>query len=181
MTRANLNFIGQKAILFHYHNGDQYPEGLVDYFGLADFCRIKWLWEPADFQAWISKNYTQAGRRVTKFSNGMSVDMHVQTDTPAEAQYVDQPCIYYTGSFPTDYSYVFKHSTERGRTKAEGSRPFKLINYVLVYHWSKLIFEGTPDRLLRWIERRREPSQPHVLPAEQSLKATIERSLLPAA
>ena len=38
MTRANLNFVWQTPgqtprVLFHYHNGDQYPEGLLQFFG----------------------------------------------------------------------------------------------------------------------------------------------------
>jgi len=42
MTRANLNFIYQmrgKApqTLFHYHNDDQYPSGLKDYYNVIDF------------------------------------------------------------------------------------------------------------------------------------------------
>jgi hypothetical protein len=110
----------------------------------------------------------------------MTMDAHVQTDTPAEAKEVDQPRIFYTGTCPTDYSYVFKHSMQRGRKLSNGSYTYKTVNYVLVYNWAKLIFEGTPDRFLSWVERRRPPRDPHVLPADQSIKATIERSLVGA-
>jgi hypothetical protein len=138
MTRANLNFVSHEAILFHYHNGDQYPDGLVDYFGIRELCAIDRLWTPDDFKAWIRNNYTEATRRITNFANGMSIDAHAQTDVPAETEAVEQPCIYYTGSFITDYSYVFTHSFQTGRKRKDGSRQLKDVNYrpVSTQGWS---------------------------------------------
>lgn len=116
MTRSNLNFIWQNPgeaprTLFHYHNGDQYPEGLLLFYGIEEFLSIKRPWTPDDFRSWISKNYREAGRQVTQLAGGMSLDMHCETDIPAEPEDLGdggQPRIYYTDGFITDYSYVFR-------------------------------------------------------------------------
>lgn len=179
MTRGNLNFVSHGSILFHYHNGDQYPEGLVDYFGVRDFCGIDRLWTPDDFRDWIRNNYTEACRRITTAPNGMTIDAHAQSDIPAEPEAIEQPCIYYTGSFITDYSYVFTHSFKPGRKRKDGSRSYRTVNYVYAYNWAKLIFEGTPKDFLRWVEKKRDP-EPHLMPPDQSVKASVERAITAA-
>jgi hypothetical protein len=59
MTRANINFIWQKwgespRTLFHYWNGDQYPQGLRDCYNLLDF--VEGAWTPESFSRWIERN-----------------------------------------------------------------------------------------------------------------------------
>lgn len=93
MTRANINFIWQKQgktphILFFYHNGDQYPEGLRDYFNVIDF--VKEEWTQANFKKWIRKNYKAHDEDIEDLGED------------------GQPKIYYTGSSITDYSYIFE-------------------------------------------------------------------------
>jgi hypothetical protein len=55
-----------------------------------------------------------------------------------------------------------------------------MVNHILVYNWARLIFDGTPDRFLSWVERRRPPRELHILPADQSIKETVEKSLVGA-
>src|SRR5450631_2180040 len=151
MTRSNLNFIYQNPgeaprTLFHYHNGDQYPEGLLQYFGLADFLAIDHLWTPDDFRVWIRHNYTVACRKVTRLGNGMAIDAHAQSDIPAEA--VDlgeggQPKVFYTDGFATDYSYVFTHRHVFGRLRKDGDRRCTRQNWVSVWNYKQLIFDGS--------------------------------------
>src|SRR5438874_1458057 len=91
MTRGNLNFVWQNIgetphTLFHYHNGDQYPEGLLQWFGIEKFLTINRLWTPDDFRSWIRENYRKAGRQVTPLGNGLSIDAYTLTDEPAEAE-----------------------------------------------------------------------------------------------
>src|SRR5438132_8063918 len=104
MTRGNLNFIWQNPgesprTLFHYHNGDQYPEGLLQFFGIEEFLRIPHLWTPEDFRAWIRKNYKVPCRKVTALGNGVMLDAHADTDEPAEPDDLGeggQPRVYFT-------------------------------------------------------------------------------------
>jgi hypothetical protein len=89
MTRSNLNFVWQNSgesprVLFHYHNGDQHPEGLLQWFGIESFLTLDRLWTPGDFRDWIQANYKVACRKVTKFPNGVTIDAHAESDTPAE-------------------------------------------------------------------------------------------------
>jgi hypothetical protein len=130
MTRANINYISawkegetpeerQPEILFFYHNGDQYPTGIRDHFHLLDFLNTKM--SIADFKDWAHKNYDDS--------------------EPVEIEKVDQPLIYYTGTFVTDYSYVFDMSLSE--TTREGS--------VLVYNYSERIFEGSVSEFKEWL------------------------------
>ncbi len=89
MTRANINFVYQNMgeaprTLFIYHNGDQYPTGMRDYFHVLDFTEGNMT--PERFKAWILMNYE---KEVEDLGEG------------------GQPKIYYTDGFCTDYSYVF--------------------------------------------------------------------------
>jgi len=96
MTRANLNFVWQNPeeaprTLFCYHNGDQYPTGLRDYFNVLDMIEkgIKaGGLTPEMFKEWIVKNYPD--------------------DELEDLGEGGQPKIYYTNGFITDYSYVFE-------------------------------------------------------------------------
>lgn len=89
MTRGNLNFIYQLTgeaprTLFFYHNGDQYPSGLKDYFGVLELVKEKIT--PERFKKWIKKYY-----------KGKVKDLGAG----------GQPKVCYTNGFLTDYTYVF--------------------------------------------------------------------------
>lgn len=125
MTRANVNYIGAwkegttpderyPEMLFFYHNGDQYPTGIRDSYNLMDFLNSDRTAQ--DFKDWATKNYEGV-----------------------ELEEIDQPRIYYTGIFITDYSYVFDMSND-GR--------------VLVYNWAELIFEGDVDEFKVWLKEQ---------------------------
>lgn len=97
MTRSNLNFIYQNKgeaprTLFYYHNGDQYPIGLRDFYNVLDFINkgIEHKGLTAEmFKKWILKNYD---------------------NSPVDLGIGGQPKIYYTDGFITDYSYVFEEN-----------------------------------------------------------------------
>jgi hypothetical protein len=99
MTRANLNFVSQEPgekprTLYWYHNGDQYPTGIRDFYHLLDWLESG-LFTPEGFTRWISKNYSEQG-----------------TAIPYE---IASPCVYYDDNgFPTDYSYVFDATLAEG-------------------------------------------------------------------
>lgn len=58
MTRANLNFvIAPNKVLYLYHNGDQYPTGLREFYNVLDF--IKSDFTECDFINWIWDNYQE--------------------------------------------------------------------------------------------------------------------------
>lgn len=102
MTRANLNFVWQACgkspqTVYHYHNGDQYPQGLRDSFNVLDFFQEK-EWTPETFRKWVKQNYSD--------------DFDKEYPEPVE---ISHPCIYYDNAgFITDYSYVFENTT-RGK------------------------------------------------------------------
>jgi hypothetical protein len=182
MTRANLNFVWQNIgeaprTLFHYHNGDQYPEGLLQFFGIEDFLTIDRLWTPEDFTSWIRKNYRKACRKVTTLGNGMSIDAHAETDEPAEPEDLGedgQPKIFYTGGFITDYSYVFTHRHFPGRKHKDGTRPYRQRNWVSVWNYERLIFNGTAKNFLRFCQKR---AKPQIVPADQATFSTVGTAL----
>lgn len=182
MTRANLNFIFQNQgeaprTLFHYHNGDQYPEGLLQVFGIEPFLLIDREWTPEDFTAWIKANYRQPCRRVTRLGNGMTLDAHAESDEPAEPADLGeggQPRIYYTDGFITDYSYVFSTEMKAGRRRKNGSRVYGRQNHVTVWNWKKLIFDGSAKQFLRFCQKRAEPK---ILPGDQVSFAATGQAL----
>jgi hypothetical protein len=182
MTRANLNFVWQQPgeaprTLFHYHNGDQYPEGLLQFFGLEAFLTSDHLWTPEDFRAWIRTNYRCACRRVTTLGSGMSIDAHAESDVPAEPEDLGeggQPRIVYTDGFLTDYSYVFTHQLVRGRKRKDGTRPLRGQNWVTVWNWNRLIFDGSAEKFLRFCQKLVEPK---ILPAEQAAFSSVGEAL----
>jgi hypothetical protein len=142
MTRGNINYqwqeVGQSPkTLYFYYNGDQYPDGLRDLFNVLDFTNGDW--SRKSFEKWLADNYTEQGRQVTSFSNGVSMDAQVNLTEPAKAEEISHPCIYYdNGGFPTDYSYVFSRFDKT----------------VMVYNWEKLIFSGDPKKFERWIKKQ---------------------------
>jgi len=92
MTRANINYIYQdighaSRTLFFYWNGDQYPQGIRDFYHVLDFINSDWSIKA--FKTWIANNY----------ENG-------------KVKNIIQPKIYYTDGFITDYSYVFENSSK---------------------------------------------------------------------
>ncbi len=182
MTRANLNFIwqnpgGMPRTLFHYHNGDQYPEGLLQFFGLEDFLTIDHLWTPEDFRAWIQKNYREASRKLVNLGNGLTMDAHAESDEPAEPEDLGeggQPRVYYTEGFSTDYSYVFSHHHVPGRKRKDGTRPLREQNWVQAWNWDKLIFSGGAKQFLRFCQKRVKPA---VIPPEVKMFSAVSAAL----
>jgi hypothetical protein len=182
MTRANLNFVWQNPgeaprTLFHYHNGDQYPEGLLQFFGLEDFLAADHLWTPEDFRFWIERNYRRPCRKITTLPNGVTIDSHAESDEPAEPENLGeggQPKVFYTDGFPTDYSYVFTHRFVPGRRRKDGTRPCTQRNWVSVWHYKRLIFDGSPERFLAYCRKRVEP---RILPADQQAFAAVGSAL----
>jgi hypothetical protein len=174
MTRANLNFLWQNRgeaprTLFHYHNGDQYPEGLLTFFGIEDFLSIARPWTPDDFRAWIAKNYRVAGRKVGTLPNGMTLDMHCETDVPAEPEDLGeggQPRVYYTDGFITDYSYLFSVDVFKRGAAA---------NRVLAYNWDRRIFKGSARQFRGYCRRQFEmhPLTPLPQHSEHALKDSV--------
>jgi hypothetical protein len=176
MTRSNLNFIWQNRgeaprTLFHYHNGDQYPEGLLVFYGIEEFLSIRRPWTPDDFRAWIRKNYRESRRRVTQLANGMLLESHCDTDVPAEAEDLGeggQPRIYFTEGFLTDYSYVFQVSGWRSRTP----------NQVTVWDWDRRIFHGSARRFLSFCRKRAQKrSLTRLAHSEHSLRGVVAQNL----
>ena len=173
MTRGNLNFVWQNIgeaprTLFHYHNGDQYPEGLLQWFGIEEFLTIDRPWNPDDFRSWIRENYRKAGRQITKLGNGLSIDAYTLTDEPAEAEDFGeggQPKVYYTDGFVTDYSYVFTLRYVHGRRKKDGTRPCHVGNWVTAWNFEKLIFNGTARQFLKFCRKR---VRAKILPGDQA-------------
>lgn len=185
MTRANLNFVWQNPgeaprTLFHYHNGDQYPEGLLQFFGIEAFLTLDRLWTPDDFRSWIRTNYRRSCRQVTQLANGVSIDSHAETNDPAEPEDLGengQPRIYYTDGFATDYSYLFTHHYVYGRKRKDGTRPFDPVNWVSVWNFKKLVFDGSAKRFLRSCEKR---VQPRVVPGESASFSAVSAALAKA-
>ena len=185
MTRANLNFIWQNQgesprALFHYHNGDQYPEGLLQWYGLEEFLTIDRLWTPDDFRTWIRANYKVACRKLTTLANGVTIDAHAETDDPAEPEDLGeggQPKIYFTDGFLTDYSYVFGQECKPGRKQKDGNRPYVKQNWVTVWNYKKLIFDGTPQRFLRFCQKRVEPK---IIPGDVAVKSAVSEAITSA-
>lgn len=179
MTRGNLNFVWQNTgesprTLFHYQNGDQYPEGLLCFYGIEEFLSISHPWTPDDFREWIAKNYRVAGRKVVQGPNGMSVDMHCETEEPAVPEDLGengQPRIYYTEGFITDYSYVFTvNPFKRGRAS----------NRVIAWNWDRRIFAGSARSFLRFCRKKAEARQLAPLPqhSEQAIKEQVLNKML---
>jgi|26BtaG_2_1085354.scaffolds.fasta_scaffold22831_4 hypothetical protein len=148
MTRANLNFIYQKAgemprTLFHYQNGDQYPTGIRDDYKILDFLAVPFT--PKSFKKWIKDNYRVSVRkRAENKENGTAIEYSEFIEEPAKVENLGeggQPKIYYTDGFITDYSYCFDEN--------HGD------NKVLVYKWAKLIFEGDREKAIKWFKKQK--------------------------
>lgn len=122
MTRANINYIGEwqgeypnryQPMLWFYHNGDQYPTGIRDSYNLMDFLNSDRTEQ--DFKDWATKNYEGV-----------------------ELEEIDQPKVYYTGSFITDYSYVFDPGMDS----------------YMVWNWGHLEFEGNLEKFKLWLQEQ---------------------------
>ena len=121
MTRANINYIFQNEgesprTLFLYWNGDQYPTGMRDFYHIMDFINSDWSIE--SFKQWIRTNYEGY-----------------------EAEFIEQPKIYYTDGYITDYSYVF----DNGRSEKT----------ISVWNWDKQIFTGNIKKFTSWIKKQK--------------------------
>lgn len=174
MTRANLNFIYQSIgetprSLFHYHNGDQYPAGLLCFYGIEPFLTLDHPWTADDFRAWIATNYRKAGRAIATLPNGMKIDRYGESDEPAEPQDLGeggQPRIHFTDGFLTDYSYVFKSGSD-------GHRPD---NQVTAWEWDELIFSGTAREFLAYCKA--ETKESNLVPLPHKSEQAIFDSML---
>lgn len=144
MTRANLNFVYQKQgqapqTYYWYHNGDQYPRGLRDFYNVKDF--IKSDWSLKSFQKWIGENYKIKKAVTVGNPTGVTLTTFEDSEAPAKAYKVNSPCIFYDdGNFIADYSYVFDHM---------------ITPKVLVYNWADKIFEGTPEEFIKWLNKQK--------------------------
>ena len=143
MTRANINFVYQRkghkaSTLYFYQNGDQYPRGLRDIYHVGDFLKVEWT--PEAFREWLGKNYKMEGRRTLRFANGLTIDEHVELETPAKPRNVSKPYIYDDayGNI-ADYSYVFN----------------SIDTTVQAYWWEKLVFSGTPKKFAGWLKKQK--------------------------
>ena len=90
MTRSNLNYIWQNLgehprTLYLYHNGDQYPLGIRDFYRVLDFTEDK-PWTPAKFKTWTKRVYEME---------------------PVDLGEGGQPKIFYENGHIVDYTYVF--------------------------------------------------------------------------
>lgn len=177
MTRGNLNFVWQNTgeaprTLFHYHNGDQSPEGLLTFFGIEEFLSIADSWTPDDFRAWIAGQYRVAGREVITLPNGLAIDSHCDSEEPAQPEDLGeggQPRIYYTDGFITDYSYVFTvDSFKRGRTA----------NRVLAWNWDRRIFNGSARQFLTFCRKQRDKHAVKPLPHHSDHKDSVLASIV---
>jgi len=95
----------------------------------------------------------------------VTIDAHAETDDPAEPEDLGeggQPKIYYTDGFKTDYSYVFSQEYKPGRKQKDGTRRYEKHNWVSVWDYNKLMFDGTPQRFLRFCQKRVKPK---IIPA----------------
>lgn len=122
MTRANINFIGEwqgeypdrgRNILAFYWNGDQYPSGIRDIYKLDEF--LESSKKEVDFREWALQHYE---------------DVQIEE--------VEQPRVYFTGTFITDYSYVFDPDN----------------NHYMVWNWGELKFEGGLDEFKEWLKEQ---------------------------
>lgn len=185
MTRANLNFIWQNVgesprTLFHYHNGDQYPEGLLQWFGIEAFLTIDRLWTPDDFRAWIRGNYRRSCRNITRLDNGMTIDAHALTDEPAEPDDLGeggQPKLFYTDGFITDYSYVFTTHGVPGRRRRDGSCHYRDVNWVIAWNWDHRIFAGPATKFLAFCGKR---VKPRALPSDEAVRSAVSDAITSA-
>lgn len=141
MTRADLNFIyeengDKKKVLYWYHNGDQYPRGLREFYGI-----VKWLKNPDKFNKdgfteWLAKNYFEY--KSVAYTNPKTkmtlVDNWVKTEKIAKPE---QKHFVTIDGF-TDYNYVFNGVT----------------GIITAYSWAKPIFEGTREEFIKWIKEQ---------------------------
>ena len=130
MTRADINFIHKDGILYHYHNGDQYPDGIRDCYNLLDWISKKDDFNVKGFTKWLADNYVEVKRM--RVSNGeTSMEYNEDTDTPVKPTNKK----FVTIDKFTDYGYVFDSTNDR----------------VTVYSWGKSIFEGTRPEFVKWL------------------------------
>lgn len=58
MTRANINFKSKDGNVYHwYWNGDQYPHGLVIWYGILGWISYKEKFNSDGFAKWVGANY----------------------------------------------------------------------------------------------------------------------------
>jgi hypothetical protein len=125
MTRANLNYIIGEKTLSIYWNGDQYPRGLRDFFGLM---------------ALLYKYYPQEDNcrdynRITKKVIVNYILAMYDEYTKKSIKEVDKPIIEDT----EDYGYVFDFDK----------------NNFMVYEWGKLVFEGNKQKFINFLMKKK--------------------------
>lgn len=138
MTRANLNFTyrqkGALKVLYHYQNGDQYPQGIRDYFNVLDLLKD---FTPKGFKKWLGDNYTIQAPR----AQGNLINNYADTEIPAKPRLQNHTTI---GDL-TDYTYVFNSNYEADY----------MSNTIQVYNWDKQIFDGSLEEFDKWIKAQK--------------------------
>lgn len=140
MTRANINFTyrvnGVQKVLYHYHNGDQYPRGIRDIYNVLDLVKD---FTPKGFKEWLTKNYTEqhAKAYTNKKTDVTMVSNYSPTKIPVRPQLKSFTII---GDL-TDYSYVFNNSSYGDDS-------------IQVYNWNEQIFNGTKKEFTKWIKKQ---------------------------
>lgn len=141
MTRANINFAwrdkGAQKVLYHYHNGDQYPTGFRDEYHVLDWLKDEDAFTPDGFKKWIADNYTEAIMVTYGSDAGASMQVYEHNENPAVPTEQDHTTI---GDL-TDYTYVFQ--------KGYGD------NTVQAYNWDEQIFHGTVKEFITWLEEQK--------------------------
>ena len=139
MTRADINYIYQETgsmpkVLYHYHNGDQYPSGIRDGYNVLDF--VLGDWTPENFIKWIGDNYTESDRVIASNDSGMSIEYSQDSGRKATPELKDHKII----DDYTDYGYVFDGTLNKRK--------------ITVYSFGDKEFEGTIDEFVRWIKKQ---------------------------
>lgn len=138
MTRADINFIYQdkagKGYLYWYHNGDQYPAGIRDYYNLLDWLKNKDQFNRAGFEDWLGKNYTE--QHTVAYTNKKTGTTLVSNYEPTEIPAKPEKKHFEVVDTFTDYGYTFDAIT----------------GTIKVYHWGQVEWEGTREAFTKWLK-----------------------------
>jgi hypothetical protein len=145
MTRANLNFTyrvkGELKVLYHYHNGDQYPTGIRDHYHLLEWLE-KGEFTPKGFTKWLADNYKKTQRvRSSNKATGISIEYNEPTKVPVKPILQGHTII---GDL-TDYTYVFNRDMYGTPTE----------HTIQVYEWDSQIFDGNVKKFVEWLKKQK--------------------------
>lgn len=152
MTRAHINFAwrdkGELKVLYHYHNGDQYPTGFRDCYYVLDWLKDESAFNPEGFKKWIADNYTEAVMVTYGSDTGASMQVYEHNEKPAVPTEQDHTTI----SDLTDYTYVFNDNSWTTGVRKDGKQFTE--NTVQAYNWDEQIFNGTVKEFIKWLEKQ---------------------------